>query len=413
MDKKEFIKKAKEKLEGMNNEELFKYFEKTDKNVIPYMFNEEYKNFINAANPNYGEGSKQLYEDLKDIKKKDLIILTVFNSDIEKENLSKKNIQFIPFDKIFIQTAIPFIDSRKQFCIIESLMLIKSKEDNLIRIHYIAKYVKDLQRKQVGNIGMKENELNLQIKNDEKSFEKSEYPGLEQNEMQETLNNLGDKLRKIIRYVSYKLTTHEYKTYHKCENGKLIEKEIVFSSEVKSHKRHFWEDSGKFIIPTLPKQEIIDKGYFIDELVFKDGQLRQNVPYTIIGNFTKNKELEKKNREINLFRKRILRQEEKIYSILRELFPNKFIKRNDRRTLKGLELDFNIPELRLGIEYDGEQHFDKQLYKKLYGDGFDAQVKRDKIKDKLCKRKNIKLVRIKYDEPLTKTNIKNKIKEVI
>lgn len=36
----------------------------------------------------------------------------------------------------------------------------------------------------------------------------------------------------------------------------------------------------------------------------------------------------------------------------------------------------------------------------------------NEVKNKLCKRKNVILVRIKYDEPLTKTHIKNKIKRM-
>jgi len=180
-----------------------------------------------------------------------------------------------------------------------------------------------------------------------------------------------------------------------------------------THKRHFWKDSGKFIIPTLPKEELIKKGYGIDEVVYRNGELRRDVPFTLINQYIigKGKKIKKDNRVISFIKRKNLRQEDKIYKILLSLLPTNIIRRHDRKTLKGIELDFNIPELRLGIEYDGEQHFDKELYKKLYGDGFDEQVKRDKLKNKLCSRKNIKLIRIKYNEPLTKTHIKNKIKK--
>jgi len=36
------------------------------------------------------------------------------------------------------------------------------------------------------------------------------------------------------------------------------------------------------------------KGYETDEVVFKDNEMRRNVPYLIIGQFLKNKELKKK-----------------------------------------------------------------------------------------------------------------------
>ncbi len=400
------------KINNMSNEELFKHNEKTDKDIVPYLFQEEYQNYINASNPNYGEGSKQLYKNLKDIKKEQFIIITLFNSDIKKEDLSKKKIQFVPFDKIFIQTSIPFVDAKNDFCVIDSVILIKDKKENTIHMHYIIKYVKDFGRRQIGYVGMREDELNLPIKNDEDSFLLSDYPGLERNEIKDTLGKIGNELRKLIRYISYKLTTHQYKSYLIYKKGYLVEKEIVYSSEVKSHKRHFWKDSGKFKIPLMKKEEWEEKGYETDEVVFKNNELLRNVPYVIIGNFQKNKELKKENRRISLIKKRMFKCEEKVYTILREIFPEKIIRRNDRRTLKGLELDFNIPELRLGIEYDGEQHFDKELYKKLYGDGFEAQVKRDKLKNKLCRKKNINLIRIKYDEKICKRLIINKLKEV-
>jgi very-short-patch-repair endonuclease len=101
--------------------------------------------------------------------------------------------------------------------------------------------------------------------------------------------------------------------------------------------------------------------------------------------------------------------ENKIFDILKQIFQDKLIRRHDRITLKGLELDFMIPELRLAIEYDGEQHFDKELYKKLYGEGFEEQLKRDRAKEKLCIKKNIKLIRIKYNEEISKRNIHKKI----
>lgn len=66
---------------------------------------------------------------------------------------------------------------------------------------------------------------------------------------------------------------------------------------------------------------------------------------------------------------------------------------------------------RLAFEYDGEQHYDKELYEKLYGVGFEEQQKRDNLKNKLCKKKQITLIRIKYNEPLTKTHLIKRIKE--
>jgi hypothetical protein len=208
-----------------------------------------------------------------------------------------------------------------------------------------------------------------------------------------------------------KIEKKEYTSYKKWTPLGYETKEIVYSHDVCSHRRHFWEDSGRFKIPLMSEEELKQKGYGIDEVVFRDGELRKDVPYKLIDSFVVGGDKPKKeeNRVIELFKRKILRQEDKIYNILKEIYPDKIIRRHDRKTLKGLELDFNIPELRLGIEYDGEQHFDKELYLKLYGVGFDEQVKRDRAKENLCRKRSIKLIRIKFDEPLTKKYLINKI----
>ena len=86
------------------------------------------------------------------------------------------------------------------------------------------------------------------------------------------------------------------------------------------------------------------------------------------------------NRRIKLAKGRVLRKEQKVYGILRELFPKEYIRRHDRKTLNGLELDFYLYNLKLGIEYDGEQHFDRKLCEDVFKSDFDALVKRDRDK---------------------------------
>ena len=178
--------------------------------------------------------------------------------------------------------------------------------------------------------------------------------------------------------------------------------------------RHFWDDTGYFKIPNMSEEELKNNGYDIHEVVYKEGQLRRDVPYKLIGSFKVNEDKEKKteNRKIILLEKRIFRQEEKVLKILQEIFPNDFIKRHDRKVLKGLELDFLIRERRLAFEYDGEQHFDRKLCEEVFKSDFNALQKRDREKNKRCRNKNITLIRIKYDEPLTKTHIKKKIKMI-
>lgn len=69
--------------------------------------------------------------------------------------------------------------------------------------------------------------------------------------------------------------------------------------------------------------------------------------------------------------------------------------------LKNIHFDFYLPEENICIEFDGEQHFRPIDY--FGGENtFKLTQKRDKIKNKYCKNNNIKLLRIKYDENITK-----------
>ncbi len=74
-----------------------------------------------------------------------------------------------------------------------------------------------------------------------------------------------------------------------------------------------------------------------------------------------------------------------------------------------MRLDGYFEDLKLGIEYDGIQHYEYTPgLDKTYDDFLNRQ-KRDKIKDQLCKENGVKLIRIKYDEPLNEEYLKQKL----
>jgi len=74
-----------------------------------------------------------------------------------------------------------------------------------------------------------------------------------------------------------KIEKKEYTSYKKWTPSGYEIKEIVYSHDVAGHRRHFWKDSGRFKIPLMSKEELESKGYGIDELVFRDGELRTDV----------------------------------------------------------------------------------------------------------------------------------------
>jgi len=81
------------------------------------------------------------------------------------------------------------------------------------------------------------------------------------------------------------------------------------------------------------------------------------------------------------------------------------IKYSNQKTFKDckyqslLKFDFYLPKYNLCIEYDGEQHFMKFIHEKNE-DKLKLRKKRDKIKNIYCKKNNINLLRIKYNEDI-------------
>jgi hypothetical protein len=102
-----------------------------------------------------------------------------------------------------------------------------------------------------------------------------------------------------------------------------------------------------------------------------------------------------------------------LYYLVKELYPSLEILRHYRADfLQRLELDVYIPEMQLGIEYQGQQHYSP--VKHWGGDeAFTKLVERDSLKKKLCKENGIKLLYVKFDEPITKEHISSKIKAII
>lgn len=112
--------------------------------------------------------------------------------------------------------------------------------------------------------------------------------------------------------------------------------------------------------------------------------------------------------------------------IISEIFQDKTIVQGFKKfewlkTSKGgkQELDIWVPELKLAIEYDGEQHFRPVCFGgmdlKQAKQNFKKQKQRDNLKNKkiLNHPDDIKyFVRIRYDEPLTVEHITSRLIEV-
>jgi hypothetical protein len=99
-----------------------------------------------------------------------------------------------------------------------------------------------------------------------------------------------------------------------------------------------------------------------------------------------------------------------LYYVVRSLLPGRTILRHHRPDfLEGLELDIYIPELRIGIEYQGIQH-----YKPIqHWGGEEALTKlqeRDSRKREICKRLDVKLIYFTYGEDLSQEFVYSRLR---
>lgn len=103
--------------------------------------------------------------------------------------------------------------------------------------------------------------------------------------------------------------------------------------------------------------------------------------------------------------------EEILFRSVRDIFGAEAVKRRYRgRELQGLELDIWVPALRLGFEYQGEQH-QKQV-KHWHGeDGLQRQQERDARKKELCERLGYRVLFFYPNDWLDRVSVLRKLRQ--
>ncbi len=126
------------------------------------------------------------------------------------------------------------------------------------------------------------------------------------------------------------------------------------------------------------------------------------------------KEYKRKN---NISSKRLVKQHV-VMNLFREILCSEYVAEESfdwLRSKKGrlMKVDAYFPEFNLVIEYDGEQHY---MPVQWYGrkkanaiEAFERQKKRDLMKNQLILNGGLKLIRIKYDEPVTKIHLRKRL----
>ena len=105
---------------------------------------------------------------------------------------------------------------------------------------------------------------------------------------------------------------------------------------------------------------------------------------------------------------------QELLKLVQEIYPNQKIELEHNVADRGsLFVDIFLPRMNLGFEFDGEQHF--KFIEHFHGDrrGFAQARQRDALKDEACQEKGIILVRVAYNEPMTREAVLAKIEEAM
>lgn len=102
-----------------------------------------------------------------------------------------------------------------------------------------------------------------------------------------------------------------------------------------------------------------------------------------------------------------------LYRIVCALFPSESVQRHFKpKFLRGLELDIFLPEKKVGIEYQGIQHY--QPFDHWGGtEAFERLQERDAKKKRLCAANKVKLIYFDYKEGLSSKYVAEKLKDYL
>jgi hypothetical protein len=105
---------------------------------------------------------------------------------------------------------------------------------------------------------------------------------------------------------------------------------------------------------------------------------------------------------------------EELLEIVKTIFPNQRIVLEHNIAQTGaLFLDIYLPQLNVAFEFDGVQHFTYSEHFHGSPEAFRASKKRDAAKTTRCQELGISLVRVRYDEKMTRDLIMNKLQQAL
>ena len=104
------------------------------------------------------------------------------------------------------------------------------------------------------------------------------------------------------------------------------------------------------------------------------------------------------------------KREDELYRIVSKLFPSHLVRREASPSWLGQQrIDIYLPELKLVIEHQGEQHY-RPVGAFGGEEAFAKTLERDERKRALCKKNGVAVVDIRFDAPLTLPAIRSRLR---
>ena len=102
-------------------------------------------------------------------------------------------------------------------------------------------------------------------------------------------------------------------------------------------------------------------------------------------------------------------REAELFALVRHLFKDQRIEREASPDWLGrMRLDIYLPDLKLAIEHQGEQHYHPVA---VFGgeEAFARVIERDALKRQLCQANGVEVVDVRFDAPLTKPALRQRL----
>tara|TARA_R110002094_G_scaffold153474_1_gene140972 strand:- start:664 stop:1002 length:339 start_codon:yes stop_codon:yes gene_type:complete len=101
-----------------------------------------------------------------------------------------------------------------------------------------------------------------------------------------------------------------------------------------------------------------------------------------------------------------------LLEIVKLIYPNQRIELEHNVAIRGgLFIDIYLPRFKIGFEFDGQQHFEYTEHFHGSRENFIKAKRRDADKDRRCEEEEITLIRVAYNEEMTKDLVLSKLEE--